>query len=735
MKTKISPTVSKHDMHAIIFGYHGDPFAVLGPHEVEGGEIAIRAFFPEATAVSLIQPRKKAKPMTKIDDDGFYEVIIAKQPARYSFDLTYHDGHTDGREDPYRFPAVLTDFDEHLLGEGTHLHIYDKLGAHLTTLDGIDGVLFTVWAPDAVRVSVIGLFNEWDGRRHPMRHHFDSGIWELFIPGLGEGDLYKYEIKARSNGYLVRKSDPVGFAAEMRPNTASVVWNIDKHVWGDADWVEKRPLINALNAPINVYELHLGSWKRKGEHGEFWLTYRDLIDELIPYIKDMGYTHIELLPIAEHPFDGSWGYQVTGYFAPTSRFGTPDDFMAFVDACHQAGIGVLLDWVPAHFPKDEHGLNYFDGTHLYEHADPRQGTQPDWGTMVFNYGRLEVRQFLISNAIFWMDKYHIDGLRVDAVASMIYLDFSREGGDWVPNQYGGRENLEALAFLRQFNWHVHEQFPGALTIAEESTAFPGVTAPVGDGGLGFDIKWNMGWMHDTLRYLSNEPVYRAFHQGTLTFSLLYAFSENFMLPLSHDEVVHLKKSMLDKMPGDSWQKFANLRLLYGYQWGHPGKKLTFMGSEFGQWHEWTEERSLDWHLLDGDEKHKQLQTWVRDLNQVYKEERPLFTDDGSWDGFQWLDFRDANRSILSFVRRDPSTGDELLVACNFTPIVRHNYRMGVPRAGNYSEILNSDAAKYGGSNVINPNPIHSDSIPVHDQGQSISFTLPPLAVVYLKRES
>jgi 1,4-alpha-glucan branching enzyme len=594
----------------------------------------------------------------------------------------------------------------------------------------VKGDLFAVWAPNAARVSVVGNFNNWDGRRHPMRFHANNGIWELFIPALGEGEVYKYEIKTHYMGYTVTKADPVGFASEMRPNNASVVWDISKHRWNDEAWLTGRGERHDPRKPISIYELHVGSWRRK--NGWEWLTYHDLITDLIPYVKDLGFTHIELLPIAEHPYDGSWGYQVTGFFAPTSRFGTPDDFMAFVDACHQAGLGVLVDWVPAHFPTDEHGLGFFDGTHLYEHADPRQGRQPDWGTYVFNYGRREVTQFLISNALFWLDKYHIDGLRVDAVASMLYLDFSRKPGEWVANRYGGRENLEAIDFLRRFNTELHRLYPTAITIAEESTSWPAVTRPASEGGLGFDYKWNMGWMHDTLQYMKNEPVHRSFHHGTLTFSLLYAFSEKFLLPFSHDEVVHLKRSMLDKMPGDVWQRFANLRLLYAYQWSHPGKKLLFMGGEFGQWREWTEARDLDWYVLGHDPKHGQVRSCLQRLNQLYNEEVALHEEEYSWEGFQWVDLHDYERSILAYLRRAPSTGESILVVLNFTPVVRHGYRLGVPQAGEYQELFNSDAAEFGGSNVVNSARWSAD-VPWHGHMQSIELTLPPLGAIYLKR--
>ena len=730
---KQEATVSVGEIEAIVGGYHGNPFGVLGPHEVDGG-LVIRAFMPQAAAVSvLIKKRKKAISLTRHHWDGFFEVVLPKVKLGTSYQLQVqtHGGEAVLYEDPYAFDSTLSDTDRYLLAEGTYEKAYEQLGAHLIEHSGVCGVRFSVWAPNARRVSVVGDFNNWDGRRHPMRFHPGSGLWEIFIPGLTQGTLYKYEIKTSYKDYIVAKADPVAFASQMRPDTASVVWDIDTHQWQDDAWMANRSQHNALNGPISIYELHLGSWKLKD--GWEWLTYRELIDELIPYVKEMGYTHIELLPVAEHPFDGSWGYQVTGYFAPTSRFGTPDDFMAFVDACHQADIGVILDWVPAHFPMDQHGLGFFDGTHLYEHEDPRLGAHPDWGTYIFNYGRNEVRQFLISNALFWLDKYHIDGLRVDAVASMLYLDFSREQGEWLPNRYGGRENIDALLFLRTFNERIHALYPDTLTIAEESTSWPGVTHPTDSNAqnLGFDLKWNMGWMHDTLRYMKNDPVHRAYHQGSLTFSMLYAFSEKFTLPLSHDEVVHLKKSMVDKMPGDLWQKFANLRLLYGYQWAHPGKKLLFMGGEFGQWQEWSEARSLDWYLLE-DGNHQGLQAFVKALNQLYRSEPALYEEDNSWQGFKWIDFRDAERSILSFVRLAPNKNEAILVACNFTPVVRPDYRLGVPEPGIYREVLNSDTAVYGGSNVINEGDFEAEEIPWHDQPYSILITLPPLAATFFK---
>lgn len=724
-----SYSLSVSEIESIVNGNHGDPFRVLGPHAVEGG-VVIRAFMPQAAQVEVVVGDGRY-PMARQHWDGFFELLLPNQtiPLPYQLAVVTHHGQQQLYEDPYAFIPALSDFDEHLLAEGTHLRMYEQIGAQLMVINGVSGVRFAVWAPNAQRVSVIGDFNNWDGRRHPMLLHHGSGIWTIFIPGLTEGALYKFELKTRYRGYTVAKADPLAFASQMRPNNASVVWNINKYEWQDESWMSSRVQRHAPHTPLSAYEVHLGSWQRK--NGWEWLTYRELAEQLVPYVKEMGFTHIELLPVAEHPFDASWGYQVTGYFAPTSRFGTPDDFMAFVDACHQAGIGVIVDWVPAHFPTDQHGLGFFDGTHLYEHEDPRQGAHPDWGTYIFNYGRNEVRQFLISNALFWLDKYHIDGLRVDAVASMLYLDFSRKPGEWLPNRYGGRENIGAIEFLRSFNAQVHEKYPGVLTFAEESTAWPGVTQATQDGGLGFDLKWNMGWMHDSLQYISNDPVYRTYHQGTLTFSLLYAFSERFILPFSHDEVVHLKKSMLDKMPGDLWQKYANLRLLYGYQWAHPGKKLLFMGGEFGQWREWSEERSLDWQLLEHD-SHRGLQEFVRELNAVYGRETPLFADDNSWEGFKWLDFRDSERSLLAFLRIDPTTQDKILVTCNFTPVVRHGYRLGVPDAGNYVEILNSDHQKFGGSQVVNEGSFTAEAVAWHDLPYSIQVTLPPLGFALFK---
>lgn len=734
MMNKLSDDV----INAIVYGYHGDPFSVLGPHPSENGFV-IRAFLPQAAKATVILDASaegfsgEGFPMETLHEFGLFGVTIddAVLPVEYKISMRLHSGIEVLYEDPYAFPNQLTDYDEYLLAEGTHDRIYDRLGAHETEIKGRSGVQFAVWAPGAMRVSVVGPFNDWDGRRHIMRFHHDSGLWDIFIPGLSQGTLYKYEVKTHQAGYTVLKTDPVGFFSELRPKNASIVWNLDNYRWNDQEWMRERKNVNSLKKPINVYEVHLGSWRRK-EYNQ-WLTYGELCEQLIPYVKKMGYTHIELMPVAEHPFDGSWGYQVTGYFAVTSRYGTPDEFMHFVDCCHQAGIGVIVDWVPAHFPRDAHGLAYFDGTHLYEHRDPRQGEHPDWGTLIFNFGRNEVRQFLVSNALFWLDKYHIDGLRVDAVASMLYLDFSREEGQWIPNRYGGRENLEALDFIRNFNDRIHASFPDVLTIAEESTSWGGVTKPAAEFGLGFDLKWNMGWMHDTLQYMSNEPIHRSYHHGTLTFSLLYAFSEHFLLAFSHDEVVHLKRSMLDKMPGDVWQKFANLRALFAYQTAHPGKKMQFMGAEFGQWREWTEEGSLDWHLLEQEEMHRKLHDYVRELNKLYLKEFALYEEDYTWEGFKWLDLHDAQRSILAFSRRAPSTGETIYIACNFTPVPRENYRLGVSEPGSYREIVNSDEQRFGGSGVVNSGNFYTADVPWHDEAYSIELTLPPLAVVYWKR--
>lgn len=625
----------------------------------------------------------------------------------------------------------LTDYDVHLFREGHHFRLYEKLGAHPMEVDGLRGTLFAVWAPNAERVSVVGDFNGWDPEAHPLAPRWDgSGIWEGFVPDVGHGSLYKYHIVSRFGGYAVDKGDPFAFFWETPPGTASIVWDL-RYEWRDEAWLRTRHRANALDAPIAIYEVHLGSWRRVPEEGHRFLTYREMAEVLPAYVKEMGFTHVEFLPVMEHPFYGSWGYQTVGYLAPTSRYGVPQDFMFLIDTLHQHGIGVILDWVPSHFPGDAHGLVFFDGTHLYEHADPRKGFHPHWNSYIFNYGRYEVRSFLISSALFWLDVYHADGLRVDAVASMLYLDYGRQEGAWIPNEYGGKENLEAIAFLRRLNEEVYRSFPDVQTIAEESTAWPMVSRPTYVGGLGFGLKWNMGWMHDTLAYFSKDPIYRKYHHDQLTFSIWYAFSENFVLPLSHDEVVHGKGSLLGKMPGDDWQKFANLRALLGYMYGHPGKKLLFMGDEFGQWREWNHDESLDWHLL-AYAPHRGLQQWVRDLNELYRREPALHEGDCDPAGFEWVDFHDWEQSVISFLRKAQSSDDVVLVVCNFTPVPRSDYRVGVPRPGFWRELLNSDAREYGGSGHGNLGGVTADPVSFHGRPYSLSLTLPPLSVLFLK---
>jgi len=624
---------------------------------------------------------------------------------------------------------MLSDFDLHLLGEGRHWKSYEKLGGQLETIDGVAGVTFAVWAPNADLVSVVGDFNGWDGAGHRMHKRIPSGIWELSVPGLGPGTLYKFRVHA--DGTHTDRTDPYGFAAEVPPRTASIVADLTAYRWQDGDWMADRASRNALAAPISIYEVHLGSWRRPGDDPQRWLTYADLERELVPYVVEMGFTHVEFLPPTEHPLSASWGYQTIGLFAATSRFGSPQAFMSLVDALHRAGIGVIIDWVPAHFPKDAHGLRRFDGTALYEHEDPQKGEHPDWGTLIFNYGRHEVANYLVSNALFWLDRYHIDGLRVDAVASMLYLDYSRKDGEWAPNCFGGRENLEAIEFLKTFNVQVHGHFPGTLTIAEESTAWPGVSRPTYLGGLGFSLKWNMGWMNDTLRYMRHDPVHRKYHHDELTFSLIYAFHENFVLPFSHDEVVHGKGSLLDQMPGVLWQKFANLRLLYTYMWCHPGKKLLFMGNEFGQWREWNFDASLDWHLLQHD-THRGLSKAVADLNMLVRREPALHQLDFDGRGFEWIDCHNWQDSVLAFVRRGENPDDFLVVCCNFTPVPREGYRLGVPCGGTYAEIFNGDSAWYGGTNLGNAGGLDAEPVPHHGRDHSVSLTLPPLAAVVLK---
>ncbi len=629
--------------------------------------------------------------------------------------------------------STLSEFDLYLLREGTHTRAYEKLGAHLAERDSRRGVHFAVWAPNARLVSVIGDFNGWNPAPNVMLPTL-AGIWESFIPDVGQGTVYKYHVESNYQNFKVDKADPYGFATEIRPQTASRVWHLESYLWQDSAWMATRGRSNSLDSPISIYEVHLGSWRRVPEAGNRWLTYRELAPLLADYAHDSGFTHVELLPITEHPFDGSWGYETTGYFAPTSRFGTPTDFMYFIDYLHQHGIGVILDWVPAHFPKDEAGLSYFDGTHLYEHADPKQGEYPDWNTFVFNYGRNEVQNFLVSNALFWLDKYHVDGLRVDAVAAMLYLDYGRREGQWIPNRHGGRENIDAIHFLRSLNERVYAEFPDVVMIAEESTAWPQVSRPTYVGGLGFGLKWNMGWMHDVLDYMSQDPIFRCYHHNQITFSLMYAFSENFVLPFSHDEVVYGKGSMLRKMPGDEWQKFADLRLLYGFMFGHPGKKLLFMGDEFGQWSEWNHDASLEWHLLQNP-LHAGLRRWVRDLNTLYRDAAALHELDFDPAGFEWVDCNDYQRSIISFLRRGRNPNDHLLFVCNFTPVVRQNYRVGVPREGFWKEALNSDAPLYGGTGQGNFGGLSAVPLPIHGRPFSLNMTLPGLGMVVFRPES
>jgi len=736
----IQGTLPAADVDALVQGRHGDPFSVLGPHVCREGRataLAIRAFLPGALAAEVRpeEPGFTPREMERIHPDGVFEATFPGRavPFRYRLTVTDAPGRVREIEDPYRFPSILSDFDRLLLGDVTHYEGYEKLGAHQTVLEGVAGVVFAVWAPNARRVSVVGDFNQWDGRRHPMRRHPGAGIWELFVPGLGEGSRYKFEILGRDGTLLALKADPFAFEFEVEePRTASVVASLDGYTWGDQGWAAERARRNALDAPIAIYEVHLGSWRRVPEEGNRFLTYRELGEALGDYVRDLGFTHVELMPVGEHPFYGSWGYQQIGAFAPTRRYGTAKDFMAFVDALHRRGIGVILDWVPAHFPRDPHGLAYFDGTHLYEHADPRRQEQADWGTLVFNYGRHEVANYLIGNALYWLERYHLDGLRVDAVASMLYLDYSKRPGEWLPNRHGGHENLEAIGFIRRFNEVVYRYHPEAITIAEESTAWPMVSRPTYVGGLGFGLKWNMGWMHDVLDYMRLDPVYRKYDQNGLTFGLLYAWHENFVLPLSHDEVVYGKGSLHGKMPGDDWQRSANLRALYGFMYGHPGKKHLFMGGEFGQTREWNHDTSLDWHLVGMGPYHRGLQNLVRDLNSVYRTEPALHQVDFEPVGFQWMDCSDADQSVVAFVRRGRDPRDVVLVACNFTPVPRHGYRVGVPAEGFYRELLNTDAAWYGGSNVGNGGGVRAEPWPWGGQPWSVSLTLPPLGVVILK---
>jgi 1,4-alpha-glucan branching enzyme len=724
--------VPRDEVYRFVRGLHSDPFSVLGPHKV-GDDVEIRVFRPDAHAIEVVLDREPDKSIAaeRSDEEGFFcaSVPSAERDIPYHLRIVKLDGSEELTRDAYQYGSIIGDVDLHLFSEGQHWKIYEKFGAHLRTIGDATGVYFAVWAPNAQRVSVAGDFNNWDGRVNPMRRLLSAGVWELFLPGITQGAHYKFEIRTQTGAVLL-KSDPFAFFNQPGKKTASLVYDLERYIWSDGDWMEARQKKNWPQSPISIYEVHLGSWRRK--EGNRQLTYLELADTLLPYVLDLGYTHIELLPIAEHPFEGSWGYQVTNYFAPTSRFGPPDDFRHFVDKCHQAGIGVIMDWVPAHFPKDAHALAEFDGTDLYEHMDPRQGEHQDWGTLIFNFGRNEVRNFLIGNALFWLDKYHIDGLRVDAVASMLYLDYSRKPGQWLPNVYGGRENLEAIYFLKRFNEVCYERFPGIITIAEESTAWPGVTRPTYLGGLGFGFKWNMGWMHDFLHYMSIDPIYRKFHHSNITFSLLYAFTEHFILVLSHDEIVYGKRSLLSKMPGDEWQKFANLRMFLAWMYGHPGKKLVFMGGEFGQSNEWNHDTQLDWELLKFP-RHDGLRRLVQHLNYAYKNEPALWQLDNTYDGFDWIDFHDAENSVVSFLRKSRE-GDIVAFVVNATPVVRYNYRLGIPESGFYRELINTDGETYGGSNVGNLGGVHSEAREWMGREHSIVIHLPPVATVAFKLE-
>jgi len=737
MSLKNSPAVDKvaktlktiqGDLDKISHANHHEPFSVLGNQAAHQQEFLV-IYSPETRELSVTENNI---PATRHANSDFfiYSQQSDKVEEHYLLTRTDNNNRLTSYYDPYSFKAQIDDYDLHLFSEGKHLHIYRILGSHAKTIDGIDGVLFATWAPNAARVSIIGDFNEWDGRRHPMRSRGGSGVWELFIPGLKNETLYKFEIRNRDSGAILSKSDPYAQQLELRPRTASVSRNTAIYKWQDSPWLKARGKKDWLHEPLSIYECHLGSWQR-GENGEF-LSYRELAHQLVDYVNEMGFTHIELLPITEHPLDASWGYQTTGYFAPTSRFGNADDFRYFVNYCHEHNIGVLLDWVPAHFPKDEHGLAFYDGSALYEHEDPRRGEHRDWGTLIYNYGRNEVKNFLIASAVFWLEECHIDGLRVDAVASMLYLDYSREEDDWIPNQHGGNENIEAIEFLRELNIVTHTHFPGTMIMAEESTAWPQVTRPTNLGGLGFSMKWNMGWMHDTLNYISNDPVHRHYHHDQLTFGLLYLFSENFILPFSHDEVVHGKGSMLYKMPGDEWQRFANLRLLYTYMFTYPGKKLLFMGCEFGQGNEWNHDKVLDWYVLQYPH-HAGIKNLVISLNQLYTRQDALHKFDFDHTGFEWIDCHDTDQSVLSYLRK--SENESIIVVLNFTPVIRDNYRIGVPEEGEYEVIFNSDSIFYSGSNAGSHSNIHAETTPWMNRPASVSLSLPPLAGLILKKRS
>jgi 1,4-alpha-glucan branching enzyme len=728
-RTRVDPQIE-----AVVASRHGDPFAVLGMHD-DGNGLVVRAMLPGAAAMAVLdEAGAVAGNGELVDPRGLFVARIVGRTEWFRYRLRVNWGDAEQEfDDAYRFPPVLGDLDLHLLAEGTHLDSYRKLGAHFLMHDGVEGVAFAVWAPNARRVSVVGGFDAWDGRRLAMRKRDAGGFWEIFVPGIGPGEVYKYEIVGADGALLPLKADPYASQAEHPPRTASVVTAPDRFAWQDGEWLANRGRANNRASPISIYEVHLGSWRRNLAEGGRYLSYRELAEQLVPYVADLGFTHIEIMPVTEYPFDGSWGYQPVSLFAPTSRYGTPDDFRAFVDACHRAGIGVWLDWVPGHFPSDPHGLAWFDGTALYEHADPRQGLHRDWNTLIYNFGRREVANFLLSSALCWVREFHIDGLRVDAVASMLYLDYSRQPGDWIPNMYGGRENLDAIAFLRRMNEVVFGEGSGATTVAEESTAWPMVSRPVYVGGLGFGFKWNMGWMHDTLGYMSRDPIHRMYHHNDLTFGLLYAFHENFILPLSHDEIVYGKRSLIGKMPGDQWQRFAGLRAYFAFMWTHPGKKLLFMGGEFAQEREWNHDIGLDWQLL-GDPLHAGVHRLMHDLNWLYREVPALHQRDCEGDGFSWIDANNGAESVVSYLRRGDDGEAIAVVVCNFTPVPRHGYRIGVPYAGRYRERVNTDARDYGGSGIGNFGAIEAEPHPMHGHPYSLCLQLPPLAVVIFARE-
>jgi len=724
--------LTREELNSLVQIQHRSPHQLLGMHPLgDNSGLVVRTLWPGAERVEVIPVHEKDKPrltLKRVHPSGLFEGTTREASRVYAYDLVIRDaqGRLCQTRDPYSFLPTLGESDLYLFNQGNERFIYDKLGAQLRVIDGVPGTSFAVWAPNAQRVSVVGDFNDWNGRRHPLRLLGLSGVWEIFIPGVGEGALYKYEIKD-AQGALVLKTDPYGFFFEPAPKNASIVWNNHKFPWSDDAWLKQRARSNPFRAPMSLYEVHLGSWRKKSVAESF--SYRESAGPLIDHVRRVGFTHVELLPVSEHAFYPSWGYQVTGFYSPTSRYGTPDDFQYLVNALHEAGIGVLVDWVPAHFPRDDWALARFDGTCLYEHEDPRQGAHQDWGTLIFNFGRHEVTNFLTANALFWIDRYHIDGLRVDAVASMLYLDYSRQQGEWVPNQYGGRENLEAVEFLKKSNHLVHTEYPGALTVAEESTAWPLVTRPPYLGGLGFSFKWNMGWMHDTLNFFKRDPVFRRYHQNDLTFAMLYHHHENFILPLSHDEVVHGKRSLLGRMPGDDWQRFANLRTLLGYQWLFPGKKLLFMGGEFGQSREWDANAGLDWWLRDEGPYHRGLQRFVEDLNRLYRSEAALWECDYDPEGFFWVDCSDHEHSVLSFVRQNRDRTRPLLAVLNLTPVLRGRYRVGLPRGGFWREVLNSDSEIYGGSNQGNLGGVTADTYQVQNQPYSAPLTLPPMSVL------